>query len=94
MLNEIVEARYLDGYRVFVRFKDGVAGELDLAPMLRFDGVFAPLRDPKYFALVRVDPDAGTIVWPNGVDLCPDVLRHRLTGEPLPGRAGAVQDVG
>ena len=33
-----------------------------------------PLRDPDYFAQVRVDPEAGTIVWPNGVDLDPQVL--------------------
>jgi hypothetical protein len=33
-----------------------------------------PLRDPDYFAQVQVDPEAGTIVWPNGVDLDPLVL--------------------
>ena len=40
----------------------------------RRDGVFAPLQDPAYFARVSVDADAGTIVWPNGADLDPDVL--------------------
>jgi hypothetical protein len=33
---------------------------------------------------VKVDPEAGTIVWPNGVDLCPDVLYSEATGTPLP----------
>ena len=94
MLNDIVEVRCLGGYRLFLRFADGLAGELDLAPLLRFTGVFEPLRDPEYFALVRVDADSGTIVWPNGADLCPDVLRHHLTGEPLPGQAGAARRAG
>lgn len=57
---------------------------MDLAPLLDFTGVFEALRDPELFARVRVNPEIRTIVWPNGADLCPDVLRHHLTGEPLP----------
>jgi hypothetical protein len=87
MLNDIVEVRPLGGHRLFLRFADGVTGEIDLMPLLRFTGVFEPLREPEYFVLVRVEPDVGTIVWPNGADLCPDVLRHHLTGEPLPDQA-------
>ena len=37
-------------------------------------GVFEPLLDPAFFAQVRVDPVLCTVVWPNGADLCPDVL--------------------
>lgn len=37
-------------------------------------GVFGPLADPDFFQQVTVDSQAGTIVWPNGVDLCPDVV--------------------
>ena len=37
--------------------------------------VFEPIRsDPELFRSVRVDEEAGTIVWPNGADLDPDVL--------------------
>jgi hypothetical protein len=86
MLNDIVEVAHLGDYRLFLRFADGAAGEIDLGPLLQFTGVFEPLRDPQFFALVRVNPDIGTIVWPNGADLCPDVLHHHLTGEPLPGQ--------
>ena len=94
MLSDIVEVRHLGGYRLFLRFSDGRSGELDLAPLLHFNGVFVPLRDENYFALVRVDPDCGTIVWPNGADLDPDVLRHHVTGEPLPGQEGGAQRAG
>jgi hypothetical protein len=94
MLDDIVEARPLGGYRLYLRYADGATGELDLAPLLQFTGVFEPLRDPEFFAQVRVNPDIGTVVWPNGADLCPDVLRHHLTGEPLPGKTDNARRVG
>ena len=91
MLTDIVEVRTVGGLRLFLRFADGTSGEIDLETMLSFDGVFAPLRDPTYFARVQVNPDLGTIVWANGADLCPDVLHQRVTGQPLPGQAAAAQ---
>ena len=41
--------------------------------------------DIETFKQVQLDTEAGTVVWPNGVDFCPDVLRHYATGAPLPG---------
>ena len=94
MLTDIIEARPLGGYRLYLRYADDTAGEIDLAPLLQFTGVFEPLRDPQFFGLVQVDPEIGTIVWPNGADLCPDVLRHHLTGEPLPGQTDSARRTG
>lgn len=85
MLHDIVEALALGEHRLLVTFDDGTTGTLDVAQMTRFDGVFAPLRDPACFAQVRVDPELGTVVWPSGADLCPDAIYARLTGDPLPG---------
>ncbi len=42
---------------------------MDLALRLDFKGVFAPLADPAYVARVTVDPDLGTICWPNDADV-------------------------
>jgi hypothetical protein len=94
MLDDIVEAKPLGGYRLYLRYADGATGELDLMPLLQFTGIFEPLRDPQFFAQVRVNPDIGTIVWPNGADLCPDVLRHHLTGELLPGQTNSARRAG
>lgn len=83
MTKDVVEVRPLGGYRLYLRFDDGVHGEVDVADFVRFDGVFEPLRDPARFAEVRVDAQLGTICWPNGVDLAPDVLYAKVTGRPL-----------
>lgn len=83
MLKDIIEVRVLGQYRIHIRFEDGVEGELDLARMIDFTGVFAPLKDRREFAKVRVDPELGTIVWPNGADLDPDVLYAEVTGQPI-----------
>jgi hypothetical protein len=82
MLKDIVDARPLGDYRLYLRFEDGVEGVVDLAPHLSFRGVFEALRDPAYFSQVQVDPELGTVAWPNGADLDPDVLYGRVTGTP------------
>ena len=69
--------------RLRLRFDDGVEGEIDVRSTTTFEGVFEPLNDPAFFSLVRVDEDAGTIVWPNGADIDPLVLHSRVTGIPI-----------
>jgi len=83
MLKDILAVALLGEYRLHLEFEDGVEGAIDLAPYLSFRGIFEPLRDPAYFALVRVDPELGAIVWPNGADIDPDVLYGYLTGTPV-----------
>jgi hypothetical protein len=83
MLKDIVEASVVEGYRVRLRFEDGVAGELDLSEIIRFEGVFEPLRDLAAFAALTVSADPGTICWPNGIDLDPDVLYARIIGREI-----------
>jgi len=51
--------------------------------------VFEPLKDPKVFRQVRVDKEAGTVAWPNGADLDPDVLYIRSVPLKLPGEEAA-----
>lgn len=76
-------------YRLRLTFNDGISGIVDLwDDVVGRGGVFAPLQNPAYFRRVSVDPGTGSIVWPNGVDLDPDVLYHRLTSRPLPPRTG------
>jgi len=94
LIPHAVACEYLGGHRLRLRFDDGAEGEVDLAQQLRWEAIFAPLRDPLSFARVQVVPDAGTIEWPNGADVDPVVLRHWATGEALPDWAEPLEDEG
>jgi hypothetical protein len=74
---DVIDARHVREYVVWLRFEDGTEGEVDLRLSLR-GPVFEPLRDIEYFKQVRVDPELGTIVWPNGADIAPETLYERL----------------
>jgi hypothetical protein len=84
MLKDITAVKYVRDYKLRIKFEDGVEGVIDVATLVEFKGVFAPLVDPHYFAQVAVNPEIGTICWPNDADLDPDVLYSEVTGEPLP----------
>mgnify|MGYP001170009879 FL=1 len=79
----VVSVEQIGPYRLRLRFDDGAEGEIDVQSTTTFEGVFEPLNDPEFFSQVRVDDDAGTIVWPNGADLDPLVLHSRVTGIPI-----------
>ncbi len=80
MLKDIIAVEYVHEYKLHIKFEDGVDGVIDVADLINFTGVFAPLADLDYFAQVFVDPEIGTICWPNGADLDPDVLYSEATG--------------
>ena len=63
-------------------FDDGTVGDVDLSAE-KWRGVLEPLSDPKYFARVRVDPECGTVSWPNGEDLAPEPLYEQARAHPL-----------
>jgi hypothetical protein len=83
MLSNVVKVEPRGGYRIWLQFQDGVEGEVDLGPLLSFQGVFTPLRDPTYFARVRVNRDLGTICWPDDADWDPLVLYSLVAGRPI-----------
>ena len=73
----IIEARYVSAHVLWLRFNDGLEGDVDLASDL--DGeVFEPLKDPSVFRSFTLRPELHTVVWPNGADFAPEFLYHRL----------------
>ena len=69
----VKKMKYIDGYRLALTFNDHKTKMVDLESYLN-KGVFLPLRDLRYFKKVQLNKEAGTIVWPNEADFCPDVL--------------------
>jgi len=72
-MHRIVAVQPLAQYRVWVRFSDGVEGEVNLSELVG-KGVFALWNDPAQFAKVSIDPQSHTLIWPGGIDICPDTL--------------------
>ncbi len=65
-------------------FENGFHGIVEMDRILKnYIGIFAPLLQDDYFRQVRVNTELGTVVWPNGADLCPDVLYSQATGIPV-----------
>ena len=73
MILRIVEAVAFGPRRLRLAFNEGTHKTVDVSSLLE-GPVFEPLRDPTYFAQVQLDRVCGTVVWPNGADLDPDVL--------------------
>lgn len=77
MIPRLIEARHRGSYRVWLRFKDGLEGEIDLAAEL-WGEVFEPLKDVAEFAKLKADAELHTLVWPNGADFAPEWLWEQV----------------
>lgn len=77
MILHVKEAKYLRDYVIWVKFNDGIEGEVDLRNELEGE-VFGHLKDVNNFKSFRVDSILETVVWENGADLAPEFLRDNL----------------
>lgn len=85
MFPRITGVKHVKDYILELEFADGRRAQLDFRKKIfGRGGVFAPLEDIEFFKQVKVDEESGTIVWPNDVDLDPDVLYSEATGVPFP----------
>src|SRR5213594_1792937 len=69
----ITSFEQVGAYTPRLRFDDGLSRTIDFEPILAGE-LFGPLRDPKLFAQVRLDPEVHTLVWPSGADFDPATL--------------------
>lgn len=84
MLIDVTHVRTLPNRILELTFENGFQGRVEMDKILNsYTGVFAPLLEDAYFQQVQVNVELGTVVWPNGADLCPDVLYSYATGIPI-----------
>ena len=81
-LPDVVGVAVLGDHVLRLLFSDGTVGDVDFSGE-HWTGVLEPLNDPKYFAQVEVDAEAGTVVWPDGIDLAPEPLYEQARAHPL-----------
>jgi hypothetical protein len=76
-MRRVVSVEAKAGHKLSLVFDDGTKGTISVADRL-FGPMFEPLKDPKFFAQVRVD-EFGAVCWPNDADLAPDALYRKVT---------------
>lgn len=74
---DVLEAEYVSGYVIRLKFRDGTAGEIDLRAELT-GPVFEPLRNLEFFRQFRIHPEFHTLVWPNDADFAPEFLHDNV----------------
>lgn len=74
-----VEVRPMPNYKLWLRYTDGVAGEVDLAHLVG-KGIFKLWDDYQAFERVYIGSH-GQIAWGEQIDLCPDTLYLELIGQ-------------
>ncbi len=80
MILHTTEVKALPDYRLFLRFNNGVAGEVDLRNELEGE-IFEALKDPAQFATAYQHPIMKTVAWANGADLAPEFLLELLEAQ-------------
>jgi len=74
-----IAVKALPGYKLWVKYADGVEGEVDLSPLVG-KGVFMLWNDPAFFEKVYIGPHR-EIAWSDEIDLCPDAIYMKITGK-------------
>ena len=77
MTPRITDAKYIEGYKLYLCFSDGAEGEVDLKHELTGE-IFEPLKDISFFKKFSINNEIHTIVWPNGADFAPEFLYEHL----------------
>ena len=84
MYYEVVEFSYLGEYKIQLKFKNGKSGGIDFIEYHRKGGIFSKFSDINFFKQVYINPEFGVLTWPGGIDIAPETIYSKATGEPLP----------
>ena len=77
MIPKVTDVKYVNSYRLWIRFADGAEGEIDFESEM-WGPVFEAIKDPAIFKQVTIDPELNTIAWPNGADFAPEFLYKKI----------------
>ena len=84
MLYDVISAKYKGNYRIELTFDDGKKGIVDFSEYLLKGGVFDRFKDIDFFKDFSVNDELGTLTWRNDIDVAPENLYSKATGNPLP----------
>ena len=84
MRHDVVSAVYQGGYRLELEFDDGRRGTVDFSKYLGRSGVFKRFRDLEFFRNFKINKELGVLTWGDEIDVAPETLYAKATGNPLP----------
>jgi hypothetical protein len=87
MTLKLKSIEFLDGYVIRATLDDGTTNDLDFEPHL-WGPMFELLKDQALFRSGRIDPEAQTVVWPNGADVAPEVWSRGFPKDSAAEKAG------
>ena len=76
----LVEAHYINEFRVHLTFNTQESGEVDLKDIVYKHKIATPLRDPEAFKKFHLD-SWPTLAWDCGFDIAPETLYARCTAQ-------------
>ena len=84
-LHEIIQAKWIKDYMVELTFSNLRKGRVDFKKYLG-KGIFKEFLKVEKFKRFKVDVELGTLCWPNGADIAPEVLYREVVSDKLSGR--------
>ena len=74
-IHRVIDFESVAPFTLRVAFEDGTSQVVDFRPVLHGE-LYGPLQNQVFFDRVQIDPEAHTLVWPNGADFDPATLYH------------------
>jgi len=72
-IHRVVSFEKVAPFTLRVLFEDDTSQVIDFRSVLKGQ-IYGPLQNPSLFEQVSIDPEADTLVWPNGADFDPAIL--------------------
>ena len=77
MLYDVINAEYLEDYKLKIEFENGSKGIVDFLAYAQRGGVFSKFQDLEFFTKFTISKDLGTIVWDDEIDIAPETLYEK-----------------
>ena len=75
---EVIDAKYIEGYQIWLKFNNGISGNVDLKNDL-WGSVIEPLKNIDEFKRFTISKEFGTILWESEADFAPEYLLKKLS---------------
>lgn len=77
MYPELIDAKYISDYRIWVKYSDNTEGAIDFEKEL-YGEIFEPLLDINIFKSFKIHPELKVLTWNNGADFAPEFVYEKL----------------